>query len=247
MFWGLQWTGYTRAVAEQIEGRVLISNELFELTRGGHPRDRAGGVRSRFVAPLSRVLHGDRTTGRLYLSLHPDEFALTPGSDAAVRLIVRQHARGSGGPILLQEPNYAAWEQEAAAHGLTVHRATAPLADPAEQGTRLLSLATATEGGVIAVSVPNGLTGGCISDDDLAKLARLAQERYYLLVIDACYQAFRGQVSVQFAKRGGRVLVVQSLSKSHGLAGGRLAVMAGDPGLIARLADRTRSNTLSRR
>lgn len=179
----------------------------------------------------------DTATERMgaYLSLHPDEFALTPGSDAAVRLIIRKHARG-GGPILLQEPNYAAWEQEAVAHGLTVHRATAPLADPAEQGTRLLSLANATEGGVIAVSVPNGLTGGCISDDDLAELARLAQERDHLLVIDACYQAFRGPVAGQLAKHGGRVLVVQSLSKSHGLAGGRLAVVAGDPGLIAQLA-----------
>ncbi|MET8760695.1 aminotransferase class I/II-fold pyridoxal phosphate-dependent enzyme [Lentzea sp. NPDC004782] len=170
-----------------------------------------------------------------YLGLPPDEMALTPGSDSALRLICQHHARRGGAAVLLQDPNYVAVAQSAAALGLTVERVTAPRADPAAQGAALVDLAARTTGALIAVSVPNGLSGGSMDDSYLGKLADLAYEREHLLIIDSCYQAFAGPLGAHFARRGDAVFVVQSMSKSHGLAGARVAVTAASASAIAAL------------
>lgn len=170
-----------------------------------------------------------------YLGLPPHEMALTPGSDSALRLICRHHARRGGAKVLLQDPNYIAVAQAAAALGLTVERVTAPRANPAAQGAALVELAARTTGALIAVSVPNGLSGGSIDASCLRELADLAHEREHLLIIDSCYQAFAGPLDAHFARRGDAVFVVQSMSKSHGLAGARVAVTAASAAAIAAL------------
>jgi histidinol-phosphate/aromatic aminotransferase/cobyric acid decarboxylase-like protein len=170
-----------------------------------------------------------------YLGLPSDEMALTPGSDSALRLICQYHVCRGGTTVLLQDPNYIAWEQSAASSGMALERVTAPRGDPAVQGAKLVDLAARTTRALIAVSVPNGLSGGSIDDADLRKLADLARERDHLLVIDSCYQAFAGPLDAHFERRGDEVFVVQSMSKSHGLAGARVAVTAGSARAIAAL------------
>ncbi|MFC7616345.1 aminotransferase class I/II-fold pyridoxal phosphate-dependent enzyme [Actinokineospora soli] len=95
------------------------------------------------------------------------------------------------------------------------------------------------------MSAPNGLSGGCVGDAVLDGLAELARERRHLLVIDACYQAFHGPLTARLARRGGPVVVVQSMSKSHGLAGARVAVLAGEPALVAALGAAPLENAVS--
>ncbi len=217
------------------DGRInLSSNELLSARVAEIHRTALAGLRP---DQLTRYPVLDRATERIaaYFRMQPDELVLTPGSDSALRLIIQYHLRRGGGPVLLQDPNYAAWEQVAAGHGLRLRRVTAHLADPVEQGAQLVAQASATTGALIAVSVPNGLSGGSIPDADLRTLAEISAERGHLLVVDACYQAFRGPLTEQTDRRGGPVLVVQSLSKSHGLAGARVAVLAGAPDLVARL------------
>lgn len=179
-----------------------------------------------------------------YFGSSPDRIVLTPGSDSALRLISRYYAtRTAGsGSLLLQYPNYPAWEESAQSLGLRLRRV--PL-EPTAAGhpgpaartgyEALAAAARSCSGALIAVSVPNGPVGGCLTARQLDELTAVARERGHLLVIDACYQVFHGPLTAQTARAGGPVLVVQSLSKSHGLAGARIAVLCGEPELLRRL------------
>lgn len=170
-----------------------------------------------------------------YFSCSPDEMLVSPGSDFAIRHVCAQYIRSHNrdGRLLLQAPNYDAWHQTAESFGLETCLFTAQNADSRRQGQDLVAAVTRTSRELIAISVPNGPAGSCMPRDMIDELAAIAEERDHLLVIDGCYQAFHGRLTAQVDRRGGNVLVIQSLSKSHGLAGARLAVVCGTPKLLA--------------
>jgi histidinol-phosphate aminotransferase len=182
-----------------------------------------------------------------YLGCHPDELAMTPGSDSALRLVCQYFARSTGGrgTVLLQDPNYVAWEQEARLLGLRVHRVSLDDGGPDEQARRLVDIAAVTRGQLIAVSVPNAPAGGSLPAHIVDELAALARENDHLLVIDSAYQVFQGSVTEQVARRSERVVVVQTLSKSHGLAGARMAVLCTEPTLLAAIAPQSLEHCVS--
>jgi histidinol-phosphate aminotransferase len=173
------------------------------------------------------------------VGLEAREVLLTPGSDSAIRLILHHYAkrRGADANLLLQFPNYDAWLQVAPWLGLPVHAVASEACDPVEQGERLLAAARERHGSLIAVSVPNGPAGWCIPADHLDQLVDIAKARGHLLVIDACYQAFNGALTQQIGRRGEHVLVIQSLSKSHGLAGARLGLLCGSAAWMDELSE----------
>ncbi|MGW1059896.1 aminotransferase class I/II-fold pyridoxal phosphate-dependent enzyme [Micromonospora rubida] len=179
-----------------------------------------------------------------HFGMENDEFIVTPGSDSALRLICWYYAasRGGSGKMLLQYPNYDVWESVATLHRLPLHRISG---GPGEQAARLLAAARQEHGALIVVSVPNGPGGWVLPPDRLDELALVAAERDHLLVIDSCYQAFHGPIAGQLVRRGGPVLVVQTLSKSHGLAGARVGLLAGAPDRIHELARTQLEQTVS--
>ncbi len=215
----------------------LSSNELV------HP-DVAAILRSVPAALTPDLLYRYPVTAQTvtalaqYFRSYPDQIVVTPGSDSALRLICNYHRNQTNGEgtVLLQNPNYAAWEETARLLRLRLRRINSDSTDGAAQTRRLLRAARSVSKALIAVSVPNGPIGGCLPQVVLDELAEISHERGHLLVIDSCYQAFHGPLTARVARSGGPVVVVQSLSKSHGLAGARVAVMCGEPTLIARLA-----------
>lgn len=172
-----------------------------------------------------------------HLKLDPEEMLMTPGSDAALRLICQHYLRShpSDGRLLLQHPNYFAWEQTAELLGIKLERVRwSDISAPARE---LIAAARSCRGALIGISVPNGPVGGCISVGELDELIDTVRSREHFLTIDGCYQAFNGEWTEHLRRRGARVVVVQSLSKSHGLAGLRLGVIAGPVELIEQLAN----------
>jgi histidinol-phosphate/aromatic aminotransferase/cobyric acid decarboxylase-like protein len=172
-----------------------------------------------------------------YFRVQPDELLITPGSDSAIRLICAYYARRAGaeGILVHPRPHYDGWEQSARWHGLAVQGIEADWADPARHGRLMVQAARAARGALIALSVPGSPAGGCLTAQEIGEICDASRERGNMVVLDACYQAFNGPLPDQIGHRGGLVLVVQSLSKSHGLAGARVAVVCGDAQLVARL------------
>jgi histidinol-phosphate/aromatic aminotransferase/cobyric acid decarboxylase-like protein len=165
-----------------------------------------------------------------------ERLLMTPGTDAAIRAIVRQYARdaGSAGTILLQDPNYYAWEQAAAASNVDLERV--PWHGPGDQGPSMLKAAAVRSRALVALSFPNGPIGGDMTIDELDALVATCSERSHRLVIDTCYAAFAPDLPPLLNRWGDRALVLQSLSKSHGLAGCRFGVMVGARPWIAEIA-----------
>jgi histidinol-phosphate/aromatic aminotransferase/cobyric acid decarboxylase-like protein len=214
----------------------LSSNELMVPNLAGVPVQVANALTAAILSRYRPVVeHAEHLA--CHLGIDPDELLLTPGSDVALRMICDDFkARSVGrGTLLLQDPNYLAWRQAAAGGGLSIIAVNADLADPRIQGNRLVELAGRHRRALIAISTPNGLSGGSTPPDILDRLIELAVERGHEIVLDACYQAFAGPFGEQLARRGEHVLVVQSLSKSHGLAGARIGLIAGAPQRLAAL------------
>ncbi|MEU6373190.1 aminotransferase class I/II-fold pyridoxal phosphate-dependent enzyme [Streptomyces sp. NPDC046909] len=163
-----------------------------------------------------------------HFGLDSGEFQLTPGSDSALRLLCARarHLFPDGPRLLLQSPNYPAWEEAARHHGIPVHRIGPLRGDVGRQVELLVNAARFAPPSLIAVSVPNGPVGWGMTDDEVHALERAAYDGGHLLVLDACYQAFSGPLRAALARRGDHVAVVQTLSKSHGLAGARVALLA---------------------
>lgn len=170
------------------------------------------------------------------LNCAPECLLMTPGTDAAIRAIVHHHRRAAGraGTILLQDPNYYAWEQAAVVSKLDLERV--PWRGPDDQGPSLLKAARGRDRALVALSFPNGPIGGGMTLDELDALVATCTVRHHRLVIDACYAAFDPDLPPLLNRWGEHALVLQSLSKSHGLAGCRIGVMVGDSAWIAEIA-----------
>lgn len=162
-----------------------------------------------------------------YFGRPVSDCVVTPGSDAAIRLVCESFARRGGRVVLLQAPNYDAWEQAARLRGLEVQAFEAPDACVEPQLTALVAAAERTRGAIIAVSTPNGPVGGVASPEQLDRLAAAAEHGGHWLVLDGCYQAFAGPHDALVPRATARTLVLHSFSKSHGLAGARVALVFG--------------------
>jgi histidinol-phosphate aminotransferase len=228
---------YVHAHRRRPDSRInLSSNELLSRRLEGIHRSVAAGLTSALLSSYPVVAdQAAHLAG--YFGVQPDELVLTPGSDSALRLVCAHHAKreSAPGPLILQDPNYIAWAQTAAAYAMDVIPVRAESADPAAQAEQMLQLAESSVDALMVLSVPNGLSGGCVSPEALDKLTAVAARQGHLLVIDACYQAFNGSLTEHIERRGGPVLVVQSMSKSHGLAGARVSVLCGAADVVASL------------
>lgn len=171
-----------------------------------------------------------------YLELNDNELFLTPGSDSAIRrichFIVQQK---DWTKVILQSPNYGAWEDEFRNSSYAIQRIGIHEEGPTDQFWRLVESADGAQRAVVVVSVPNGPAGGSLSPQQVTVLQEICQFRGHLLVIDGAYQAFRGGLNDLLKRAGQSVLVIQTFSKSHGLAGLRLGVVAGDRNLLLKM------------
>jgi len=172
------------------------------------------------------------------LGLPTESFVLTPGSDCAVRLLLTGLVGGGEwrGPIVLPEPNYESWRDVARWLGVPVVPVVSATCDPSEYLHGLCEAVGSTRDALVVVSVPNGPAGWSFDPTQLDELAEACRRRGHLLVVDACYHVFDGPLGWLFRYAGRHVVVLASLSKSHGLAGARLAVVTGDRTVLATLA-----------
>lgn len=85
----------------------------------------------------------------------------------------------------------------------------------------------------IVLTNPNAPTGIAVSLDDIEKV--LKQNPDYVVIVDEAYAAFGAQSAASLIKDYPNLLVVNTLSKSHSLAGLRIGYALGQPHLIETL------------
>ena len=165
--------------------------------------------------------------------VEPPSIAVSPGGDAALRHSVRVF--GATGRAVAPKPCYAGFTRAAIACGVAVH--SVPwLQEPLD--SFVAAFADAVDCGAPCVAYlenPNGFDGRTLSLDQVEHLAKVCGRSGSVLVIDEAYGRFAPIDHLPLLRCHGDMLLLRTLSKSHGSAGIRLALMFGRPPLMAEL------------
>ena len=163
----------------------------------------------------------------------PEQVLVGRGSDEAIDLLMRIFCRAGQDKVIVCPPTYSMYAVAARIQGAEV--VDVPLL--ADQGFALDVPAILAEVDantkLVFVCSPNNPTGNLVPRDTLLDLARQLGRRA-LLVVDEAYIEFAGVPSVasEIASLP-NLVVMRTLSKSHGLAGARCGTLIAQPAIIA--------------
>lgn len=167
--------------------------------------------------------------------LEPDEICVTTGSEEALYAFMQAFV-GQGDEVLTPDPGFAIYASMISLAG------GQPVPYPLEPGKwgidleRLEALVTpATK--AILINSPSNPTGGVLPEEQIDAVVRLAEEHGFIVVSDEVYREIFHTASrpATAAERSSNVVVMSSLSKSHGLTGLRLGWMGASADLMATL------------
>ncbi|MEW9518193.1 aminotransferase class I/II-fold pyridoxal phosphate-dependent enzyme [Streptomyces tubercidicus] len=180
-----------------------------------------------------------------YQGHEPSGILLTAGSDSAVGLVVDALATG-GRSLILHEPAFESWRYYAALR--TVPVVSCPTLEAGASRLELTGLHRTMADhppAVVVVTNPASPSGLALSPDEIAATAERARRAGHLLVIDECYGAFTGINHVPLVASSPHLLVLRSYSKTFGLAGARIASVAGSSALVSYLSRFRPDSTVS--
>lgn len=166
------------------------------------------------------------------LSVSPERVAMSAGSDAAILHVILAFC-GQSGTIILDSPNYPAYERYATALGVKVTRVPYDRQVGRTVDALVSACASATVArGTVVLTNPHPLTGEVLSIEAVWRLASACEKHGHLLVVDETYGAVADVGHEPMSRQFRNVLVVRSFSKSLGMAGLRAAVAIGDEASI---------------
>ena len=183
----------------------------------------AEGLR-RYPHPLADTF---RQSAADVLGVEPDWILAGNGSDDLLTMLFRA-VTGAGRPVAYPAPTYVLYRTLAAIQG-------APVVEvPFDEEYVLPVDALAAAGAALTlVANPNSPSGTAATPDQLASLA---DRTTGVLAVDEAYVAFAGASALDLVRRHGHVIVLRTLSKSHGLAGLRLGFGIAHPDLLSGLS-----------
>lgn len=174
---------------------------------------------------------------RYQVSLADDEICLLQGSQEALINLPLLYCNEHDG-ILLPDPYYPAYKDAAALAGadliympLLEENGWMPDLDAISEEER-------RKARLMIINYPNNPTGACADEAFLKKLIAFARDNDILIVYDSAYcdLVFEGEQARSFlALDGAKEVAVElnSFSKSYGMAGARMGIMAGNREVIA--------------
>ena len=178
----------------------------------------------RYPHPLADAF---RRSAAEALGVEPEWILAGNGSDDLLTMLFRA-VTGAGRPVAYPVPTYVLYRTLAAIQGAPV------LEIPFDEEYTLPVDALADAGAALTlVANPNSPSGTAATTD---RLARLADRTTGVLAIDEAYVAFAGASALDLVRRHGHVIVLRTLSKSHGLAGLRLGFGIAHPDLLSGLS-----------
>lgn len=158
-----------------------------------------------------------------YYELQPENVITGNGSDEILAFAFRAFC-GQGKPAAFADITYGFYEAQTALFGLEAERI------PLREDFTLNVEDYMDFPGTIFIANPNAPTGMAISRTDIQRL--LEKDPSRVVVVDEAYVDFGGESCVPMLYRYDNLLVVQTMSKSRSLAGGRLGFALGSTGLI---------------
>ena len=161
------------------------------------------------------------------LDVDPEWILVGNGSDDLLTMLFRA-VTGNGRAVAYPAPTYVLYRTLAAIQGAPVIEA------PFDEEYTLPVDALADAGAALTiVANPNSPSGTAAT---IEQLAELADRTAGVVAVDEAYVAFADGSALDLVRRNDRVIVLRTLSKSHGLAGLRLGFGIAHPHLLSGLA-----------
>ena len=181
---------------------------------------------------LKLNLYSDPTCGQLVQALakryelQPENVITGNGSDEILAFAFRAFC-GEGKPLAYADITYGFYKSQVALFGLEAK------VIPLREDFTLNVDDYMDFPGTIVIANPNAPTGMTVPRSDIQRLLEADPER--VVIVDEAYVDFGGESCVPMIYRYENLLVVQTMSKSRSLAGGRVGFALGSPALISAL------------
>ena len=158
--------------------------------------------------------------------LKPENVLAGNGSDEVLAFAFRAFC-GAGRPVAYADITYGFYKSQAALFGLDVK------VIPLREDFTLNVDDYMDFPGTIVIANPNAPTGIAVPRSDIQRLLEADPDR--VVIVDEAYVDFGAESCVPMIFRYDNLLVVQTMSKSRSLAGGRVGYALGSPALIEAL------------
>lgn len=181
---------------------------------------------------LKLNLYSDPTCGRLVEAIakryevQPENVITGNGSDEILAFAFRAFC-GEGKGLAYADITYGFYKSQVALFGLDAKII------PLREDFTLNVDDYMNYPGTIVIANPNAPTGMTVSREDIQRLLEANPDR--VVIVDEAYVDFGTESCVPLLYRYDKLLVVQTMSKSRSLAGGRVGFALGSPELISAL------------
>ena len=167
-----------------------------------------------------------------YLGVKDDQLLLATGSDLAIKSIY-EACITKGDNVVLHLPCYAMYRVYAKMFGAEVRGVS--IKDDWSPDIQKMLGSVDDKTKFVCFENPNGFVGTEISIKDIGTCASELNKKDVLLVLDEAYYYIENKKSeaVGLVKKYPNLIISQTFSKGHGLAGLRMGYLIGDPQLIA--------------
>lgn len=232
------WSPLVSQLTPYVAGEQARMPDLLKLNTNENPYGPAPEVLAAIAQANADALrlYPDPDAGELrrviaaHHGVQPDQVFVGNGSDEV--LAHAFHALFQHGlPVLMPDVSYSFYPVYCKLYGISHEQV--PVRADFGIDVRDYARAAGTVGGVVLAN-PNAPTGIALPLADIEALLRLHPDR--VVLVDEAYVDFGGESAVSLIKQHPNLLVVQTLSKSRGLAGLRVGYALGHADLIAGLA-----------
>jgi histidinol-phosphate aminotransferase len=164
-----------------------------------------------------------------HLALPEEMLYITPGSDAAIRLLFQAYLR-PGDRVVFPQPTFAMYEVYSKIFQATPR--TVPYVRGQALAVQELQRLLAERPRILAVANPDQPTGSVLSREQLVALADAARDSATLFIIDEAYYPFYPETAIELVRSYDNVVVLRTFSKVGGLAGLRVGYLAANPAIV---------------
>jgi arginine:pyruvate transaminase len=189
--------------------------------------------------PSLRNALAHRYSTRLGRSISPDQVICFPGTQTALYTVLRGVA-GPGDEVVVGDPMYATYEPVVVSAGASVVRVPLDAAHGFRIQAEAIARAVTPRTTAILLNTPHNPTGAVLTADDVDAIGRVAQEHDLWLIVDEVYEdLIHGETSfvspLSRENLAERVVVLNSISKSHAAPGFRSGWCVGPEAFCRRL------------
>lgn len=156
------------------------------------------------------------------LQVSHDQLLFSPGSDAFIFQLLAgiTHHRTS---LIMTEPNYTAYHQYAKLMQITVYGIPVLFKSETQIINQFRHQMQRTPNSLIVLTCPDNMIGQCLSTYTITTIIQEAAQHDCFVLMDAAYADFCKENYFNLINQYRNLAVLQTLSKSYGFAGLRLA------------------------